>query len=224
MKIKYHGHSHLQVFYNGGSLVIDPFITGNPLAKVKPEDIKCDYIILTHAHGDHYGDADAIAKKNDATIITVNELALYCASKGLKSHTMHVGGGFNFPFGRVKLTVAHHSSTTNDGKAVGDSSGVLLAIEGKTIYHSGDTALFSDMKLIGEMNKIDVAFLPIGDNFTMGIDDAVKAVEFINPSAVVPIHYNTFDIIKADPEEFKRKVESIGKKCVIMSVGDEIEI
>jgi len=224
MKIKFHGHSHLQVFYNGGSLVIDPFISGNPAAKIKPDDIECNFVVLTHGHGDHYGDTESIAKRNDATVIAINELALYAGSKGLKAHTMHIGGARNFPFGKIKFTIAHHSSTVPDGTDTGDSSGVLLTIDGKTIYHAGDTGLFYDMKLIGEMNKIDCAFLPIGDNFTMGIDDAVKAVEFLNPAVVVPIHYNTFDVINADPNEFKRKVESIGKKCIIMNVGDEIEV
>jgi len=137
---------------------------------------------------------------------------------------MNIGGGFNFPFGRLKLTIAHHSSSFPDGTYAGDAYGCLFSINGKNIYHAGDTGLFYDMKLIGEMYKIDIAFLPIGDDFTMGVDDAVKAVEFIKPGMVVPIHYNTFDIIKSDANDFKRKVESIGRKCTVMNSGDELEI
>ena len=224
MKISYHGHSFVQVENNNHSILIDPFLSGNPTAITKPEDLKCDYVILTHGHGDHISDAISVAKKNDAMIISSFEIANYAGSKGLKSHPLGIGGGYNFQFGRVKLTIAHHSSSFPDGTYAGNPAGVILTMDGKTIYHAGDTALFYDMKLIGEMNKIDLAFLPIGDNFTMGIDDAVKAAEFINAGLTVPIHYNTFDIIKANPEDFKRKTESISKKCRIINIGESIEI
>jgi L-ascorbate metabolism protein UlaG (beta-lactamase superfamily) len=224
MKIIYHGHSFVQVENSKHSILIDPFISGNPTAIIKPEEMKCDYIILTHGHGDHISDAISIAKTNKAIIIASFEVANYAASRGVTSHPLGIGGGYNFPFGRVKLTIAHHSSSFPDGSYAGNPAGVLLTIDGKTIYHAGDTGLFYDMKLIGEMNKIDCAFLPIGDNFTMGIDDAVKAAEFINAGVTVPIHYNTFDIIKANPEDFKKKVESIGKKCCIINIGESIEI
>ena len=224
MKIKYHGHSFVQIENNKHSILIDPFISGNPTAIIKPEDLKCDYIILTHGHGDHISDAISIAKNNKATIIASFEVANYASSHGVTSHPLGIGGGYNFPFGRVKLTIAHHSSSFPDGSYAGNPAGVLLMIDGKTIYHAGDTGLFYDMKLIGEMNKIDYAFLPIGDNFTMGIDDAVKATEFVNAEVTVPIHYNTFDIIKANPEDFKKKVESIGKKCRIINIGESVEI
>jgi L-ascorbate metabolism protein UlaG (beta-lactamase superfamily) len=224
IKLIYHGHSAFEVRSGSHTIHIDPFFTGNPNSNVKPEDVKADYIILTHAHGDHLGDAFEIAKKNDATIIAVNELANYAAEKKLKAHNMHIGGGFNFPFGRVKFTIAHHGSSSPDGRYMGEPAGVVLTIGGKNIYHAGDTGLFLDMKLIGEINPLDVAIVPIGDNFTMGIDDAVKAVEFLNPKLAIPIHYNTWGVIEVDPQEFKRKVESIGKKCTIIPIGGSIEI
>jgi L-ascorbate metabolism protein UlaG (beta-lactamase superfamily) len=224
IKITYHGHSAFEIESDKHNIVIDPFLNGNKHAKVKPSDIKCDYVVLSHGHGDHIGDGFEIAKKNNATIIAVNELANYAAEKGCKAHNMGIGGGCNFPFGRLKFTIAHHSSATNEGQYMGEPAGVLLTINGKTIYHAGDTGLFLDMKLIGEMNSIDAALVPIGDNFTMGIDDAVKAVEFLNPKMAIPMHYNTFGVIEADPQEFKRKVESIGKKCVIIPFGDSVEI
>jgi L-ascorbate metabolism protein UlaG (beta-lactamase superfamily) len=221
-KIIFHGQSFLEIHTGNHTILIDPFISGNPLCDVKVDDVKCDYIILTHAHDDHFGDTIQLAQKNDATVIGMVELTDSIYDK-VKTHGMNLGGGYNFDFGRVKLTLAHHSSSTSEGRYMGDPAGILLSVEGKCIYHAGDTALFYDMKLIGEMNKIDIAFLPIGDNFTMGIDDAVKAVEFINPEMTVPIHYNTFPVIKAEPNDFKRKVESIGKKCTVLAPGEAIE-
>jgi L-ascorbate metabolism protein UlaG (beta-lactamase superfamily) len=228
MKIIYHGHSFIELHVSAESkqyhILIDPFITYNGLCDVKPEDVRCDYIILSHGHQDHYGDTEDLAKRNKATVIAPFELAEYVGKKEIKAHPMAQGGCFTFPFGKVKLTIAHHSSSTPDGAYAGNPAGILLYTEGKTIYHSGDTALFYDMKLIGESNSIDHAFLPIGDNFTMGIDDAVKAMEFINAAKVTPIHYNTFDEIKSDPDEFKKKIEAIGKECVVMKPGDEITL
>ena len=224
MKITYYGHAFVQLENDGNSVVIDPFITDNPACKIKPNDVKCNFIILTHGHSDHYGDTIEIAKKNDALVIATFELAEHAGKSGAKVHHMNLGGAYNFPFGRLKLTLAHHSSSAPDGTYTGEAAGVLITIDGKTIYHAGDTALFYDMKLLGGMNKIDYAFLPIGDNFTMGIEDAVKAAEFINASTVTPVHYNTFDVIKANPDDFKKKVESIGIKCNIMNPGDVVEL
>ena len=222
-KLTYHGHSVFEIKTEKHNIIIDPFINGNKHTKIKPGNIKADYIILTHAHGDHFGDTLEIAKNNDALVLAINELADYISSKGCKAHNMGIGGCFDFPFGTVKYTIAHHSSSY-DGQYMGEPAGVIINAGGKNIYHAGDTSLFLDMKLIGEMHSIDAALLPIGDNFTMGIDDAVKAAEFLNPRLVIPIHYNTFDVIKADPEEFRRKIESIGKKCKVMQSSESLEL
>ncbi|MFP4528886.1 MAG: metal-dependent hydrolase [Candidatus Kapaibacterium sp.] len=223
LKITYFSHSSFMLDNGENKVVIDPFITGNPNAPVKVEDIKCDFVVLTHAHGDHLGDALTLAKNNNALFIAVNELANYAGDQGCKVHNMHIGGSWRFPFGRLKFTIAHHGSSTNDGKYMGQPAGVVITMGGKTVYHAGDTALFLDMKLIGELDKIDITMLPIGDNFTMGIDDAVKAVEFIKPGVAVPIHYNTFPVIEADPKEFKEKVIKSGHKCDVFEYGETKE-
>lgn len=224
MKLKYFSHSAFQLTINDYIVLIDPFFTGNPTSPVKGTDVNADFIILTHAHGDHIGDSFEIAKRCNSTFICVNELADYCNSHGFVAHNMHIGGAFNFEFGRVKFTIAHHGSLTPDGHYGGEPAGVLITANNRTIYHTGDTGLFYDMKLIGEMNKIDYMLLPIGDNFTMGIDDAVKAVELANPEVAIPMHFNTFPVIKADPQIFKNKLEKTGKKCTILSYGEEIII
>ena len=223
-RITYHGHSAFEFKSDEHSIVIDPFFTSNKNAKVKPADVDAGYVILTHAHGDHLGDAIEIAKQNDATIIAVNELANFASENGCRAHNMHIGGAYNFPFGRVKFTIAHHGSSSPDGRYMGEPAGVVVTIGGKNIYHAGDTGLFLDMKLIGEMTPLDAALVPIGDNFTMGIDDAVKAIEFLNPKLAIPMHYSTFDVIEANPQEFKRKIDSIGKKCRVIGFGETIEI
>jgi|Deesub1362B_J571_1020462.scaffolds.fasta_scaffold01856_1 L-ascorbate metabolism protein UlaG (beta-lactamase superfamily) len=225
-KLTYLGHAAFLLEGAGTALVIDPFLTGNPNAAKKPEDVKVDWIVLTHGHGDHLGDALEIAKANNATIIAPFELATYCGNKGVNAHPMHIGGSHEFPFGRVKLTIAHHGSAVVDGEQIiytGNPCGVLITMEDKTFYHPGDTGLFYDMKLIGKMNPIDLAVLPIGDNFTMGIDDAVKATELLNPKKVVPMHYDTFDIIKADPEEFVRRVQEKGFEAQVLEYGGSLE-
>ncbi len=225
MKLKYFSHSAFQITsLKGEKILIDPFFDGNPTSPVTSNDVDADFIILTHAHGDHLGDAFKIAKRCNSTFICVNELANYCSSKGFKAHNMHIGGSYNFSFGNVKFTIAHHGSLTPDNIYAGEPAGVLVTIDGKTIYHTGDTGLFYDMKLIGEINSIEYMLLPIGDNFTMGIDDAIKAVELANPKVAVPMHYNTFPIITADPNEFKKKLELKNKVCKIFEYGQEVEI
>jgi L-ascorbate metabolism protein UlaG (beta-lactamase superfamily) len=224
MKLRYFSHSAFQITTDNNKIIlIDPFLDDNPTSPVKSKDVTADYIILSHAHGDHLGDTFKIAGK-DTIIICVNELANYCISRGFKAHNMHIGGGYNFDFGRVKFTIAHHGSKTPSGEYAGEPAGIIITINNKSIYHTGDTALFYDMKLIGEMTKIDYMLLPIGDNYTMGIEDAVKAVELVNPGLAIPMHYNTFPVIQSDPELFKRKVEEKGYKCRVMQYGEEIEL
>ena len=225
MKLRYFSHSAFQITTNSGKVIlIDPFLDGNPTSPVKSDEVKADYILLTHAHGDHFGDTIKIAKKCNSTIIAVNELANYCIENGLNAHNMHIGGSHQFEFGKVKFTIAHHGSLTSDNHFGGEPAGIIITIDNKTLYHAGDTGIFLDMKLIGEMNRIDYALLPIGDNFTMGIDDAVKAAEFLNADISIPIHYNTFPVIEANPNEFKLKIESISKKAIVLKYGQEIEL
>ncbi|MCX7877762.1 MAG: metal-dependent hydrolase [Ignavibacteria bacterium] len=223
IKITYHGHSAVEIKTEKHNILIDPFITGNKHARIKHSDLKADFIVLTHGHEDHVGDTVEIAKRTNATVIAVHELSNLMISNGLNSHGMGIGGSRQFPFGTVKYTIAHHSSSYS-GVYTGNPAGVIITASGKTIYHAGDTCLFLDMKLIGEMHSIDLAFLPIGDNYTMGIDDAVKAVEFLNCKIAVPVHFGTFDVIDTDPNEFKRKVESIGRKCEVIPFGGELTI
>lgn len=223
MKLRYFSHSSFQITTNAGHIIlIDPFLDDNPTSPVKSADLAADFIVLTHAHGDHLGDGFKIAKRTKALFICVNELANYCIAKGFRAHNMHIGGAHNFDFGRLKFTIAHHGSMTPDNTYGGEPAGVVITADGKSVYHTGDTGLFYDMKLIGEMTPIDYMLLPIGDNFTMGIADAVKAVELANPKVAIPIHFNTFPVIAADPGEFKKKVEAIGKKAIVMNFGEEI--
>jgi L-ascorbate metabolism protein UlaG (beta-lactamase superfamily) len=223
MKLRYFSHSSFQITTNAGqTILIDPFFDGNPTSPVRSDEVVADFIVLTHAHGDHVGDAFKIAARTNPLFICVNELANYCISKGFRAHNMHIGGGHDFPFGRVKFTIAHHGSMTPDNTYGGEPAGVVLTIDGKSVYHTGDTGLFYDMKLIGEMTRIDYMLLPIGDNFTMGIGDAVKAVELAAPGVAIPMHFNTFPVIEADPKEFQRRVEAVGKKAVVMAYGEEM--
>ena len=220
MKLTYEGHACFIVESGGHSIIIDPFLKDNPLARIKPEDVKVDAVLVTHGHFDHVGDAVEIAKNNNAPVIAPFELVNYCTEKGATGHPMHIGGAHEFPFGRVKLTIAFHGSTTDAG-AVGSPCGFLVTMDGKTVYHAGDTALFSDMSLIG---PVDCALLPIGDNFTMGVEDAVKAVGLIKPRIAVPMHYNTFDVIKQDPEEFRRGLEGSTTEVRILAPGESTEV
>jgi L-ascorbate metabolism protein UlaG (beta-lactamase superfamily) len=202
-------------------------LTGNPKAPVKPADVSCSFILVTHGHGDHVGDAVAIAKGTGATIISNYEIATYLGREGVKTHAMNIGGAWQFPFGRVKCTIAHHGSTleTDAGLVgLGNPMGFVITADGKTVYHSGDTGLFLDMQLIGQLNRLDVALLPIGDNFTMGIDDAVKAVEFLRPRIAIPMHYKTFEVIEADPQEFARKASAHGTRVEVVPVGESFTV
>jgi L-ascorbate metabolism protein UlaG (beta-lactamase superfamily) len=216
MKVTYHGHSVLEIETPEYSIWVDPFINGNGQCEIEVEQIKADVILLTHGHNDHVGDTVEIAKKNDSVVVAPFELANYIGSKGVKVHPMHIGGSHVFAWGKVKFTQAFHGSSyeEEDGTAVytGMPAGILFTAEGKTIYHAGDTALFSDMKLIGELEKPNAAFLPIGDNFTMGPEDALIAAKWIGADITVPIHYNTFPVIEQNPESsFTSKLGDKGK-------------
>lgn len=226
MKISYHGHSVVKIKTDTHTILIDPFITGNPLCDLDANTVVADVILLTHGHGDHVGDTIAIAKRTGAQVVAINELAVYLSKKGVNAHGMNVGGAYSFAFGRVKYTQAFHSSSIEeeDGTIVytGFPAGIILDIGDKTIYHLGDTALFTDLKMYGEMHDIDLAFIPIGDNFTMGPEDALIAAEWLKAKTVVPIHYNTFPVIEQDPDAFVSQLK--GSKGIAMKVGDEIEL
>lgn len=221
-RVRWLGHSCLLFESDGKSVLIDPFLTGNPLAPVKAGDVPADFILVSHGHGDHLGDTVAIAKRTGATVIANYEIAGWLGKQGLKkTHGMQHGGGYDFAFGRVKLTLAFHGSELPDGSNGGNPCGFLLYFkDGKKVYDAADTGLFGDMKLIGE-EGIDVAFLPIGDNYTMGPVDALRALSLLTPGRVVPIHYNTFDLIKQDPHAWAEQVRQQRKaEPVVMKPGD----
>lgn len=225
MKLRYFSHSSFLITLDDGKrILIDPFLDGNPTSPVSSGEVEAEYILLTHGHGDHLGDTLSIAQRCGSLCIAENELASYLASKGLRAHTMHIGGSYLFDFGRVKLTQALHTSVTPDRECAGAATGLLIFIQDKIVYHMGDTGLFGDMELIGRMHPVDYLLVPIGDNFTMGIDDAVQACKFVKPGTAVPMHYNTFDVIKADPSEFKSKAEKEGISCTVMAFGQEIDL
>lgn len=226
MKLSYHGHSIVLLENNGSKMIVDPFITGNELTDLHADELKVDYIVLTHGHNDHVGDTVEIAKRTNATVVAPVELADYIGSKGIEVVAMNIGGKNEFEFGSVKFVHAFHSSSYTFGENgdliyTGMPTGIIIEAGGKKIYHAGDTGIFGDMKLITELNgPFDVFFVPIGDNFTMGIDDAVYATDkLVQPKIAVPVHYNTFPPIKQDPEEFKEKLST---ECRVLEAGGEI--
>ncbi|KUO97088.1 metal-dependent hydrolase [Ferroacidibacillus organovorans] len=227
MKVTFLGHAALLVETENHRILFDPFLTGNGTASVTAEEVEADVILLTHAHSDHVGDTVAIAKRTGAQVVAVFELAAWLMGQGIQVHPMHLGGSHTFDFGRVKYTLAFHGAgiETPDGILYGGNpAGILLTADGKTLYHAGDTALFGDMKLIGDMNEIDLAVLPIGDNFTMGPEDAVVAATWLHPKAVLPVHYNTFPLIAQDGQAFGHAVERHGIHAYILEPGQSVEI
>lgn len=218
MQITYHGHSVVKIVTGDKTILIDPFITGNELTDLVVENEMPSYILLTHGHNDHVGDTQQLAKQSGATIVGSHELATWFGAQGLTTHGMNIGGSWQFDFGKVTYTQAFHSSSyiteNNEIIYMGMPMGIVLEIEGKTIYHAGDTALFGDMKLLADKYQIDVAFLPIGDNFTMGPEDAAEAVKLLKPKCVVPIHFDTFPPIKQDPQKFKALVQGADVQIV----------
>src|SRR5438876_2580102 len=207
IRVRWLGHACLLLETDGRKILIDPFLTGNPAAAVKAEDVPADFILISHGHGDHVGDAVAIAKRTGATVVSNYEISLWLEKQGLKKvHGMQHGGGHSFSVGRIKLTLAFHGSALPDGSNGGNPCGFLIYCkDGKKIYDAADTGLFGDMRLIGE-EGIDLAILPIGDNFTMGPDDALRAVKMLQPKKVAPIHYNTWPVIAQDAAAWAARV------------------
>src|SRR5438067_6129514 len=206
-RVQWLGHACLLFESNGTHVLVDPFLTGNPAAATTADKVPADFILVSHGHGDHVGDAVAIARRTGATVVCNYEISEWLQRQGLtKVHGQQHGGGHTFPFGRVKLTLAFHGSMLPDGSYGGNPAGFLITFkDGKTVYDAADTGLFGDMRLIGE-EGIDLAILPIGDNYTMGPDDAVRAVKLIQPKKVIPIHYNTWPPIAQDAEAWAKRV------------------
>lgn len=226
MKIKYYGQNSLLIESNGINILVDPFISGNPLIKNKIDisTIKVSYVLLTHAHQDHVLDAEEIAKNNNATLVSNYEIAMYYQKLGIKVHPMNHGGEWGFDFGNLKLVNAVHSSSFEDGTNGGQPVGFIIENDSKTIYIAGDTALTMDMKLIPLRHSLDLAILPIGDNFTMGIDDAIIASDFVTCNKVLGVHYDTFGYIKIDHEEAKKAFAVKNKELILLDIEEEIEL
>lgn len=225
MKITFYGHAALGIKVGGKHILVDPFISGNPLAEhIDISTLKADYILLTHAHGDHILDVEAIAKRTNAVIVSNAEIAGYYATRGLQAHPMNHGGSWNFDFGKVKYVNAVHSSSFPDGSHGGNPGGFVIEGEHKNIYIAGDTALTMDMKLIPMRTKLDLAILPIGDNFTMDVEDAILASDFVECDKVLGYHYDTFGYIEIDHKEAIQKFFDKGKDLMLLKIGESIEL
>ncbi|HYE95742.1 MAG TPA: metal-dependent hydrolase [Rubricoccaceae bacterium] len=229
MRITYFGHSTLQIETSGTTLLFDPFFTGNKHAEgagLKADDQAPDVVLLTHAHGDHWGDAPSILQRTGALLVADFEIAQYAGRQHNheKIHPMNIGGSWTFDWGRVTRTYARHSSSFPDGIYGGLAGGFLLEIEGKTIYNSGDTCAFAEMSWLGEDYEIDLAFLPIGDDFTMGPEEAVRCVEMLQPGLTVPVHYDTFPYIEVDVGRFTSGMEEAGHEARVLAPGETLDL
>jgi L-ascorbate metabolism protein UlaG (beta-lactamase superfamily) len=224
MKLTFYGHASLSIEINDTHILVDPFITGNDKAyAIDINTIKADYIFVTHAHQDHTLDVEAIAKRTGAVIVSNYEIVLHYQNMGLKGHPMNHGGSWNFDFGTVKYVNAIHTSSFPDGSYGGQPGGFVIKAD-KTIYIAGDTALTYDMKLIGKQFDLHLAILPIGDNFTMGIEDALKASKFVKCDRVLGYHYDTFDYIKIDAIKAKAKFDAQLKSLKLLKIGETMEV
>lgn len=224
-RIHWLGHAAMALETAGHRILIDPFFTGNPAATMKADQAQADFILVSHGHGDHIGDTISIAQRTGATVICNYEISEWLARHGVKTHGQQHGGGFHHPFGRVKLTLAFHGSMLPDGSNGGNPCGFLIYLnDGKKIYHAADTGLFGDMKLIGD-EGIDLAVLPIGDNYTMGPDDSIRAIKLIEPKKVLPIHYNTWPLIAQDPHAWAARVRQQTKAVpVVLKPGEAMDV
>ena len=224
VKFSYYGHAAFLLDDGTYKVLVDPFLTGNPTASIEADEVDCDFILLTHAHGDHLGDAPAIAARTGAGIVAIPEVIGVCeihARAEIKSYPMNIGGSLDLPFGKVRMTFAQHSA----GVAGGIACGFVIYIGGKVIYYSGDTALFSDMQLIGRKDVIDYAVLPIGDNYTMGLEDAAQAAQWLNAGHVIPIHYDTWPVIAQEVNRYKEVTEAMTRaKVNVAAPGETIEL
>ena len=224
VKFSYYGHAAFLLDDGTNRVLVDPFLTGNPTASIAANEAACDFILLTHAHGDHLGDAPSIAARTGAAIVAIPEVISVCEGQAcaeIKSHPMNIGGSLDLPFGKARMTFAQHSS----GVAGGIACGFVIYIGGKVVYYSGDTALFSDMQLIGRKDVIDYAVLPIGDNYTMGLEDAAQAAQWLNAGHVIPIHYDTWPIIAQEVNRYKEVTEAMTRaKVNVVAPGETIDL
>ncbi len=225
MKITFLGHASLQITIGDINILVDPFISGNPKASsINIDELQADYILLTHAHQDHILDVEAIVKRTEAVIVSNYEIVTHYQNKGLEGHPMNHGGTWDFEFGKLKYVNAIHTSSFPDGSYGGQPGGFVIEGEHKNIYIAGDTALTCDMKLIPLQTKLDLAILPIGDNFTMGIDDALIAADFVECDKILGYHFDTFGYIEIDHESAKRTFFESDKDLMLLEIGESIEL